>query len=419
MNRLIWMMILGVSAVSAQRDPGPRAVTAPPQNGALAGLTSAQWTNFQRGHDAFTEVDGVEEGLGPRFNGDGCASCHTHPFVGGSSPATNPQIAMATRLGALNRIPPFLQLDGPIKVVRFQRGPNGQPDGGVHNLFVITGRADAPAGCKIEQPDFANRNNLSFRIPTPVFGLGLIEALSDRTLEMNLAANTERKRQLGIQGKFNHSGNDGSIMRFGWKAQNTLGVFSGEAYNVEVGVTNDLFPHERETDPACQSTASPESKSDLEAGTRSDIELFTLFMRFMAPPRPAPPTESTRRGRDLFEQTGCTMCHTPSLRTSQSSTEALSDRNVELYSDLALHRMGQNLADGITQGEALPADWRTAPLWGLGSRLFFLHDGRTKDLQEAIRQHAGQGSEANTVVRNYDALTPEQRQDLLDFLRSL
>ena len=113
------------------------------------------------------------------------------------------------------------------------------------------------------------------------------------------------------------------------------------------------------------------------------------------------------------------MCHTPTLRTGASSTAALANNDVNLYSDLAIHRMGAALDDEVTQGGALGQDWRTAPLWGLGGRLFFLHDGRTRDLNQAIQLHASPGSEANQVTGNYNGLTPQQRQDLIDFLLSL
>jgi CxxC motif-containing protein (DUF1111 family) len=188
-------------------------------------------------------------------------------------------------------------------------------------------------------------------------------------------------------------------------------LFSGEAYNVEIGVTNELFPQEREEDPKCATNNLPESRSDIAA--QSD------FMRFLAPPPAAQPTDTTTRGAALFRQIGCAVCHTPSMITGNSATQALSGQTVSLYSDLALHRMGQALDDGITQGNAQGQDWRTAPLWGLGDRIFFLHDGRTKDLLEAIRFHDSPGSEAHQVIVNYNALTTDQKQDLLNFLRSL
>ncbi len=329
-------------------------------------------------------------------------------------------MAVATKMGALNRIPSFLKADGPALVARRRRNPDGSTDGGVHNLFVITGRTDAPATCRVQQPDFSNMNNFSLRIPTPTFGLGLIESIPDFALRANLAANGDRKRLFGIGGRFNTNGNDGTITRFGWKAQNkSLGIFAGEAYNVEVGVTNDLFPQDREEDPACNQTGGPESASDLQTGERSDLELFTYFMRFLAAPQPAAANPSINLGRAAFESVGCALCHTPTLRSGTSTFAALNNKEVALYSDLALHRMGQGLADGINQGVALGDEYRTAPLWGLGERIFFLHDGRSRDLVETIRMHDSPGSEAHNVVRLFEALSADQKRDLLVFLRSL
>ncbi len=406
--------------MQAQTDPGPK--NGPPLAGQpLRGLASAELAMFEKGLDAFTETDDVAKGLGPRFNLDSCGGCHSHPSIGGASAPINPQVEIASKMGATNRVPPFLRPDGPTRVARFRRNPDGSPDGGVHALFTIAGRADAPSACTIAQPDFSQPGNLVFRIPTPVYGLGLVEAITDRALRANLAAGADRKRALGIGGRFNTSGNDGTITRFGWKAQNkSLLIFSGEAYNVELGVTNELFPQERAEDPTCVTTASPEDHS---LNGEADTALFTAFMRYLAPPRLAPPGpdegDSIRRGMELFDQTGCAACHTPALRTGKSPLPALSEQDVHAFSDYAIHRMGQALNDGVNQGDARGDDWRTAPLWGLSQRIFLLHDGRTKDLVEAIRLHDSPGSEAHTVVRNFEALTPEQRQDLLRFLRTL
>ena len=411
--------LAAVSSLDAQKDPGARTGQVL-SGGPLRGLSTSERAMFQKGLDTFTEVDGVANGLGPRFNLDGCAGCHAQPAVGGSSPAINPQVAVAIKAGARNTVPAFIQSDGPIRVVRFRRGADGRPDGGVHDLFVITGRSDAPPACAIKQPDFSQTQNLGFRIPAPVFGAGLIESIPDSALIANLAANSARKQMLGIQGHFNTSGNDGTITRFGWKAQNkSLTIFSGEAYNVEVGVTNELFPQEREGDPACSVTVSPEDRSGVDGTTYSDVTMFSFFMRFSAPPIPSATNPSIDRGRATFDAIGCTMCHTPSLQSGKVASPALSGQTVHLYSDLALHNMGQALNDGITQGQADGQEWRTAPLWGLGDRIFLLHDGRTKDLQAAIRLHDSQGSEAQQVIVNFGALPPDQQQDVLNFLRSL
>jgi CxxC motif-containing protein (DUF1111 family) len=428
----------------AARDPGvrPGSASADPK---LPGLTPLEQQVFGVGLEAFQEVQSVqgtfpdtEAGLGPRFNLDSCAGCHIHPDIGGTSPAINPQVEVAKKEGADNDVPPFIKRDGPVREARFKRNPDGTADGGVHALFTITGRDDAP-GCSIPQPDFRTavaRQNVVFRIPTPLFGAGLIEAIDDDALLANLMAHSARKQDLGIRGRPNTtgrpntSGNDGTITRFGWKAQNkSLEIFSGEAYNVEQGVTSEMFPQERDEAPACRFNPTPESPTHFEAGdpleVPSDVVRFAVFMRLLAPPTPAPDTDTIVRGRKLFGDVGCAMCHTPTLHTGKSSVGALGDKDVNLYSDLALHNMGQGLADDVSQGNAGGDEFRTAPLWGLGRRIFFLHDGRTKDLLEAIQAHAGFGggqyvpSEANQVVGQFNRLNEVDKQHVLNFLRAL
>jgi CxxC motif-containing protein (DUF1111 family) len=417
------LLLASAGLALAQTDPGPRSGGPPLSGQPLRGLQPNESQLFNQGRNTFTEVDGVSAGLGPRFNLDSCAGCHAQPAPGGTSPAINPEIAAALKNGALNHIPAFIQQNGPVLAVRFRQNANGTPDGSVHNLWVITGRSDAPAACSITQPDFSNANNLSFRIPSPTFGLGLIEAIPDSALRANLAANAAQKTALGIAGQFNLSGNDGTITRFGWKAQNkSLLMFSGEAYNVEIGVTNELFPNEREDNPACATNTTPEDQPGPN-GAPSDIEAFSAFMRFLAPPGPPQPNPNTAasvaNGKALFSSTGCALCHTPTLVSGNAASPALRNQTVNLYSDLAIHHMGQTLNDGITQGIAQGDEWRSAPLWGLGDRLFLLHDGRTRDLVQAIELHDSPGSEAHATILNYQALTASQKQDLLNFLRSL
>jgi len=452
-------------------DPGVRGGAAG-AGGPLPGLSAPELAFFNAAKGIFTEVETVPNGLGPRFNLDSCSGCHAQPATGGTSPVTNPEVAVATAQGAKNVLPSFITANGPVREVRFVRNPDGTPDGGVHDLFVITGRSDAP-GCNIQQPNFEAelaRNNVIFRIPTPTFGLGLVESVSDSGLQAALAANAQQKQSLGVSGRFNHSGNDGTITRFGWKAQNkSLLVFSGEAYNVEMGVTNDNFPNERETNPSCQYNETPESTTPLTPPTKSsgspaadyaqDIVLFTGFMRLLAPPTPASSataatssnatvasataniasvlpsaagsslsgapvtpaawTGSTARGQQVFANIGCQACHVPSLTTAKSAVAALNKVTFQPLSDFALHDMGIGLADGISQGNANGREFRTAPLWGVGQRIFFLHDGRTKDLGVAIQQHASQGSEANQVIQNYNLLSIDDKQALVNYLRSL
>ena len=238
------------------------------------------------------------------------------------------------------------------------------------------------------------------------------------------------------------------MTRFGWKAQNkSLAIFAAEAYNVEQGVTNEGFPNERDQTPGCQFNPTPEDRSRTD-GTIADVNQFVRFMLLTAPPTPAPLSASAQNGQRLFTQTGCALCHTPTLTTGASTFTGMSTVTYHPFSDFALHNMGAALADGIRQGAAGPDEFRTAPLWGLGQRLFFLHDGRTSNLLQAIQAHASStrdcvnswdvlqfrangapvqpyvysqscGSEANTVITLFNRLTPAQKQDLLNFLRSL
>lgn len=434
-------------------DPGVRPD--PPNGpksagGMIPGLSQAERLLFAAGLEDFEEVDTILSGLGPRMNLDGCAGCHLAPAVGGSSPAVNPQVAFATAFGARNSVPFFVKANGPVREARFKYYPDGSPDGGVHALFVISGRKEPgggdATGCTIKQEDFdaqGQKGNLVFRIPTPLFGAGLIESIPDLAIINNLAATTNGKASLGIGGRPNRlrvtgspntSGNDGTVTRFGWKGQNkSLLIFAGEAYNVEQGITNDLFPQERDETPSCQFATMPNDATDPSgtsaAGVLSGPEKFAAFMRFLAPPTPSRTTpggaNSIANGKTLFQKVGCAYCHTPTLYTGNTTAAALRKQPVNLYSDLALHAMGPGLADEILQGVAAGDEFRTAPLWGVGQRLFFLHDGRAKDLIAAIAAHKSAGnskypaSEANQVVDNYFQLSQSQQQDLLNFLRSL
>src|SRR5213593_583084 len=438
---LLFGLAIRLDADFFATDPGVRGD--PPGAGDhIDGISENERKFFEAGLEAFREVQSVqggtiegeetEPGLGPRFNLDSCAGCHAQPAVGGTSPFTNPQVEVANKAGATNVAPDFIIKQGPVREARFKFNPDGTRDGGVHDLFTITGRTDA-VGCNIAQPDFkaeeAN-NNLIFRIPTPLFGAGLIQAIDDSTILANKNSNVSAKLFFGISGRVNRNPNDGTITRFGWKAQvKSLDLFSGEAYNVEQGVTNELFPQERDETIGCRFNATPENHTNVDEDqpteVPSDVVKFAIFMSFLAPPTPAPETPSISNGRRLFNKIGCALCHTPSLTTGKSSSPTLDRKPVNLYSDVLLHNMGPRLADNIVQGNARGDEFRTAPLWGLGQRIFLLHDGRTTDLREAIDAHKSFGnfqfgpSEANVVIKIFDALGGADTQDIFNFLRSL
>jgi CxxC motif-containing protein (DUF1111 family) len=349
--------------------------------------------------------------------------------------------------GATNTVPPFITANGPTREVRFPLNPDGTPDGGVHDLFTITGRTDATQNghtCNIAQPDFAGAiaaNNIIFRTPTPTYGLGLVENTPDSNLQADFDG-APGKSAAGVSGHFNHSGNDGTVTRFGWKAQNkSLLIFSGEAYNVEQGVTNNAFPNERENDPNCQFNGLPESPIPMTPGTsgtpadfQEDVENFSAYMRLLEPPTPATTTQvasaggvagaaagaaGASAGQTVFMNIGCAACHVPSHTTANSPYTGQSMRTYTPYSDFACHNMGTGLADRVSQGGCSGQEFRSAPLWGVGQRLFLLHDGRTADIIQAIKDHASTGSEANTVINNYNQLPATDQQNLVNFLRSL
>jgi CxxC motif-containing protein (DUF1111 family) len=455
----LFLSLLFVLQAFAQTDPGVRGGAA----GAGAALASVAANNpvtilnfFNDAKARFQEIDSVSGtvagedgfGLGPRYNSRSCVACHAQPAVGGSAPATNPQVADATADGARNTVPSFITSTGPVREARFPFFFNGstpdpnRPNGGVEDLYTIVGRVDTPTSCTstaIPQPAFSTAvatNNIIFRIPTPTFGSGLMENIDDSTLLNNF--NNQQNNNVGVTGTFNHNGNDGTISRFGWKAQNkSLEIFAGEAYNVEMGVSNELFTQERPLPgedqnntglpAACRVNATPEDHTNFNTtsvATLSDTVQFAMFMRFLAPPTPSTTvpggSTSITNGRNLFNSIGCAVCHTASLTTSPSRfTPSLGNATANLFSDIEIHHMGTALNDNVSQGGAGGDQFRTAPLWGLGQRIFFLHDGRTKNLLAAIEAHDSSGSEANSVESNFDLLSASQQQDILNFLRSL
>lgn len=494
----------------AQRDPGVRKGSANAGD-PLPGLTPIELSMFNEGLQRAIQLEAVcddcadlqlgsfmepekgklvyqtnSAGLGTRFNGDQCLGCHNQPALGGSGGfmVPNPQDPPSRqrspenpmfdliphRKGATNTVPSFITQYGPIREVRFASKPNGTPDGGVHQLFTVVGRSDVfPQGqtntCTIQAlppTDFETQyknGNLRFRIPLQLFGLGILDGIQDREILQRHQETAALRRALGISGIPNRSGNDGTIARFGWKAQNkSITMFSGEAYNVEMGVTTDLFPQAVDEAPDC--TAVKSEPNDITRMDNDDSRnqsffnplheiadwlMFGLFMRFLDAPAPVPLTESAQHGKQLFGTdasnpgVGCVLCHTATMATpSRSETQALQNVTAHPFSDLLVHHMGSGLADDITQGVASGDMFRTTPLWGIGQRMFFLHDGRTEDLLQAIAAHqslatpcfesAGNQragprcygpSEANGVIRNFNALSANDKQAILDFLRSL
>jgi hypothetical protein len=525
-------------------------VTAQPQNGNLSGFWFQALTVFETkavvGPEAQTG-GATFPGLGPSFNGESCFQCHSQPAVGGSSPNKstpgfpngNPQIGDAPTSGQLTAVTtapsgfsPILKADGsgPVREVRFPNGFAGDPTnfidpvvaGTVANLFVIAGRPDDPPGCLIGQEPFQTEiqnHNVIFRIPIPTFGEGFVENTDDSELHNNATEAQTIAQTLGIHSiqfnNFNTSGNDQTITRFGWKAQNkSMLIFAGEASNVEMGVTNENFTNERtHGNGQCSPNFEPEDQvvvpplnilnhpnlSDprtidganglfalfgapgVVSDSSSNIENFAVFMRLNASPSQCNYNSgvifnpdgtssaqckaldaSAQRGAKLFGSVdpnvpgsltssqadnnpnttgitpiGCVLCHSDFLTTTTSNTVELNFANFHPFSDFAIHTMDPQLADGVIQGAATSQQFRSAPLWGIGQRLFFMHDGRTDNLVSAIQDHclpqpAGSTappSEACDVINKFNALPATttcanpvgcpSRQDIINFLRSL
>lgn len=399
------MALLGVMSVSlsafvaaASRVPASGAPKGSSGPHPISGLSKQQMADFDDGLDQFTEVHNMEKGLGPVFNGRSCAECHAQPFTGGSSPDLH--VSRVTRIGRL--------LNGVFDPLTEEGG------------MLLQARSVAeidptlPIHGEVVPPD---ATFISHRITTPLFGAGLIEAIPDS--EILKRGGGRMSRRDGVAGVPNIVVNADTgateIGRFGWKGNvSTLHVFAGDAYLNEIGITNPSFPNEN----LPQGQPIPPG-TDLIAGLEddgTDVNKLANFMRYLAPPQRQTITQAAKVGERIFDMVGCTSCHTPSLMTGDSPIAALRRRPVPLYSDLLLHDMGEQLADGMVMGSANGRQWRTAPLWGLGERKFFLHDGRATTLESAILSHGG---EATMAVRHAQQLNSRDQAALLSFLHSL
>jgi CxxC motif-containing protein (DUF1111 family) len=358
----------------------------------LPGLTDSQLADFNAGLDEFGEVEDIEEGLGPVFNGKSCAECHGVPSTGGSQP--NVGVARETRISRVfnGRFDP---LDGSVSVDR----------GGQLLQQRVTINLQ---GCKVKGEDVPPEATIvSIRLTTPLFGAGLMEAIPDSTILGN--------RSNGGRANFVLNPDTGAteLGRFGWKAQvATLHQFAGDAYLNEMGITNPTFRQENRPQgetipPGCDPVPDPEDDG-------SGVTAFTNFMRFLAPAPRGPITAQVQRGEQVFSQIGCASCHVPTMMTGPNPVAALSNKPVNLFSDLLLHDIGT--ADGIEQGLAKGNDFRTAPLWGLSRRNRFLHDGRSNNIEDAILRH---DAEAQNARNGFVGLPQSDHDALLAFLDSL
>lgn len=364
-------------------------------DGPVEGLTSSESRMFLKGDIAFNDdIFTRETGLGPLFVATSCGTCHAgdgkgHPFT------------TLTRFGQSDTIGnQFLHLGGP----QLQ-----------HQSILGFTAEILPAGA-----------SFSKFTPPATTGLGFIEAVPDASL-LSMADENDADGD-GISGRPNwidipaysaiRTGtvvrNGRYIGRFGKKAavfdllQQTV-----TAYNQDMGI-NSTFEY-------INTLNGQEADPEVSNQTVQDVVFYLQTLK--APVQRNKEDADVVVGRQLFSATGCDKCHTPSLTTGPSAIAALNNKTFSPYTDLLLHDMGPGLNDGYTEGTALPSEWRTPPLWGLGlsensqgGQIFLMHDGRARSFEAAIDMHGGEGATSRT---KFQQLTPGEKQKFFKFLKSL
>ena len=372
----------------------------PPPAGSLGNafprLSPADQARWQAGLNAFVRPATVAGGLGPVFNENSCLTCHGGP--GGVAGSSGPRLV--TRFGRY-----FNGIYDPM--VAFG-GPTLQDRGiGKFNGVNFVGEV-VPAQATL---------NIKHRT-TPLFGLGLVDAVADQTLEQLSAE--QHQASPATAGRpnyvFDPASGQARVGRFGWKAQEpTLFSFAADALVNEMGVSNPVFPRENCPQGNCASLAADPANSGPNVPNDQLIGQLADFMTLTAPPPTVNLTPTAVAGKALFGAIGCGNCHQPSLTTVPSSFAPIGDAVFFPYSDFLIHDMG-SLGDGTSQGSSGPTEMRTAPLWGLRFEKSFLHDGRAATIPAAILAHAGQGQAS---ARAFAGLNAAQQAQVLAFLNSL
>jgi hypothetical protein len=445
------------------RQNGPQQPNVPvnligfgaPLSGVLQ--NSSDLNVFATGQINFKEIETLPQ-VGPVMNGVSCAGCHSQPAIGGGGLFINEiRVRDNTQPGPVHifAVDNFLrngaqtQNGTPI----FQSGIEAEPLGcqittpgcqlsacQIQEEQKTTFQAGLPT-CDTSSASFQNGGNCVVgRAAVPVFGDGLVEAVSDQTLEA-IAQNQPPQIRGTLKMVTENFTTVPHVGRFGWKDDHAmLRGFAGDAYLNEMGITNPDNPNEVSQCAAnltafgiaLETPPAQEPEDTIDPDDRADIDRFTDFMRGLAPPPTLPPSPAASMGGRLFVAMGCAGCHLPALVTaanpasflppttggvpiSQTLNATLANQTFNPYSDFLLHDMG-SLGDGITSGAAGPTQMRTAPLWGIRSQSLFLHDGRAGDIPTAISLHDGQGKAA---AQAFEALTTQQQQNVVSFLNTL
>ena len=364
----------------------------------LPGLSADERAAFARGDAEFGRAFFPGDGLGPLFNNVSCASCHSGDGRG------HPRTAL----------------------VRFGTPPDYAASLGGPQL---QNRAVGGAAAEELPPGVPH----SLRLPPPVFGAGLIETVPDEAILAR--ADPEDLDGDGISGRAHlvhppawvPAGEPGAgpgpvVGRFSRKAQ-VAGLFQQvvEAYHQDMGITSEFLPMENVNPQALAASRAADRVPDPEVSA-AEVHAVVDYVRMLAPPRPGPETAEVARGRALFAEVGCAGCHTPVLRTGDHRIRALAFRDLEIYSNLILHDLGEELSDGRPDGDAAPREWRTPPLWGLrvmrdflDGEAYLMHNGWARSVHHAVVLH---GREAARARAAYERLAPVDRAALLAFVES-
>ena len=360
----------------------------------LSGLTSDLQARFAAGKAGFEEVETVADGIGPVFNDVSCVACHSAPATGGSS------TTLETRFGRIvnGQFDPMTNFGGSL----IQKQGIGLYNGVDFVGEVVPRQATIVAG----------------RRTTPLFGLGLVDAVPSSSLEE--LASLEQQYTPATAGRVNvvvdQATGEQIAGRFGWKCQEgSLFSFSGDAYLNEMGITTPLDPTENCPQGNCALLEANPAPTNPNDSDNSDLQEFTDFMTFLAPPPQIALTGPAKSGAKTFVSIGCVVCHVPALQTGPNSIAALNSVTFFPYSDFLLHDMGK-LGDGIAQAGAGQTEMRTPPLWGVRVLTTFLHDGRATSLSQAILAHDGQGKAARN---QFAGLSKSDQSNLIAFLNSL
>jgi CxxC motif-containing protein (DUF1111 family) len=357
--------------------------------------------DMDEARDTFSEVEELADGIGPTFNNTSCVSCHQSPFgqVGTGSQITE------LRAGHFNG-------------TSFIDHPGGS---------LINDRANDRS---IQEHILTGNEVSALRLTISLAGDGYVESIDSNTLAAIAANQPAAQRGTVIQVQVVEAGTATRVGRFGWKNQQaSLLSFSGDAYINEMGVTNRLFPTENTSNGNNVQAGPFDGKPD-PAGVgeddANDIDLFTLFVRSMKAPPRGPINAAVTAGQTTFTQIGCAVCHVATITTAPAGTvinagrltvgTALGDKNIHPCGDYLLHNIGTG--DGIVQngGQGTRNQVRTAPLWGIGARTRFMHDGASVRATDAIARHGGQ---AATAATNFANLSATSQSNVLQFIFSL